>query len=270
MNALDKLTTIEDTLFIPVMGRIYASEQFPNILKDEKALELKSKIPDHLRGKKIQNQYAALAGAVRSANMDRYIQDFLKRNPSGAVVQLSCGLETTFYRCDNGKAVWYEVDVPDIIDYRKSLLRESERDRCFAGNAFACQWLEEIRLQNPMVPVLVLAGGLLHYFPKNKIIALMHRFQSYGNVELVFDALNDQGMKRMSGYMKQIGHEDNSGYFYVNSGQELCREIGGGAELMLDEKFFSHVDLSNLGFLARYSMRKADRHGMMKMVALKL
>ena len=40
---MEKLGTIESTLFVPMLGRIYASENFPKILYDEKALELKEK-----------------------------------------------------------------------------------------------------------------------------------------------------------------------------------------------------------------------------------
>lgn len=44
--------------------------------------------------------------ASRSANMDRYIQDFLRRKPGGVIAELGCGLETTFYRNDNGHTRW--------------------------------------------------------------------------------------------------------------------------------------------------------------------
>ena len=35
------LGVVEDTLFVPMLGRIYASEHCPQILYDKKALELK-------------------------------------------------------------------------------------------------------------------------------------------------------------------------------------------------------------------------------------
>lgn len=96
-------STVEDTLFVPMLGRIYASENFSHILQDKKALELKSKLPQNIKGKDTQTQYTLMAGAVRSTNMDRYIREFIKRNPEGIIVELGCGLETTFYRNDNGK-----------------------------------------------------------------------------------------------------------------------------------------------------------------------
>ena len=38
---------VEDTMFIPMVGRIYASEKFPGILYDKKALSLKKSCHPH-------------------------------------------------------------------------------------------------------------------------------------------------------------------------------------------------------------------------------
>ena len=54
---MSKLGVVEDTLFVPMLGRIYASEYCPQILYDPKALELKKKLPSDLLGKGGQSQY---------------------------------------------------------------------------------------------------------------------------------------------------------------------------------------------------------------------
>ena len=99
---MQTLGVVEDTLFVPMLGRIYASEHCPQILYDKKALELKNRLPLDLIEQNMQNQYTILASASRSANMDRIIQAFLERRPDGVIVQQGCGLETTYQRCDNG------------------------------------------------------------------------------------------------------------------------------------------------------------------------
>ncbi len=111
--------------------------------------------------------------ASRSANMDRYIQDFLRRKPEGVIAELGCGLETTFYRNDNGHTRWYAVDLPDVMEYRKTLLLEPERQTYFAGDAFSDDWIRRIRIDVPDAPVLVTAGGLFHYFEEEKVLALL-------------------------------------------------------------------------------------------------
>ena len=42
---MQTLGVVEDTLFVPMLGRIYASEHYPQILYDKKALSLKEKRP---------------------------------------------------------------------------------------------------------------------------------------------------------------------------------------------------------------------------------
>lgn len=74
---MPEFNAVENTLFIPMLGRIYASEHFQNILYDEKALSLKDVLPKGLAETGSQSQYTLLASASRSANMDRYIRDFL-------------------------------------------------------------------------------------------------------------------------------------------------------------------------------------------------
>ena len=53
---MSKLGVVEDTLFVPMLGRIYASEHCPQILYDKKALELKNKLPLDLINQNKQNQ----------------------------------------------------------------------------------------------------------------------------------------------------------------------------------------------------------------------
>ena len=63
---MSKLGIVEDTLFVPMLGRIYASEHCRQILFDQKALELKEKLPSSLLKAGRQSQYTLLASAVRS------------------------------------------------------------------------------------------------------------------------------------------------------------------------------------------------------------
>ena len=113
---MPEFSALENTLFIPMLGRIYASEHFRNILYDETALSLKDALPKDLADKGSQSQYTLLASASRSANMDRYVQSFLRRKPGGVIAELGCGLETTYYRNDDGHTRWYAVDLPDVLE----------------------------------------------------------------------------------------------------------------------------------------------------------
>ena len=130
----------------------------------------KENLPSDLLKSNDQSQYTLLASAVRSANMDRFIRAFLGRRPDGVIVQLGCGLETTYHRCDNGHTRWYAVDLPHVVEYRRELLPEPEREIYLAGDAFAEDWVRRIRADVPDAPILVTAGGLFHYFPMCRML----------------------------------------------------------------------------------------------------
>ena len=259
---------IEDTTYVPMLGRIYASEKFPNILNDKMALRIKSKLPKDIKGKDTQTPYTLMAGAVRSVNMDRYIQDFLSRHPDGIIVNIGCGLETTFYRNDNGKTLWYEIDLPEVIAYRKELIGENERDITLAADGFSEEWIKMVREKHSHEPLLVTGSGLFYYFEKEKIYNLFRILKKYGDVEMVFDTVNSQGMKQIRKYMKQVGHEDATMYFYLDDPAEIIKETD--AVYAKDEPYYAHTVKKGLGFVTKMTMIISDKFKMVKMVHIKL
>ena len=261
---MSKLGIVEDTLFIPMLGRLYASEHCPRILYDQKALELKEKLPFGLLKQDSQSQYTLLASAVRSANMDRFIRAFLDRRPNGVIVQLGCGLETAYYRCDNGHSRWY-------VKYRRELLPEPERETYLAGDAFAEDWIKQIRADVPDAPILVIAGGLFHYFEESKVVGLLRMLTGVGGIEIVFDTVSKSGMAMMrKKYMKQVGHGDAQMFFYVDSAAKLAGKIGGGVRVLAEEPYYRHIPKSGLKLSTKVSVAVSDRLCMVKMVHFEL
>ncbi len=266
-----ELGVVEDTLYVPMLGRIYASEHCRDILYDSKALELKESLPESVTAQDKQTQYTYLASASRSVNMDRFINDFIRRKPDGIIVQLGCGLETTFYRNDNGHTKWYGVDLPNVIEYRKKLLPEPERETYIAGDAFQPDWIIRIRKEHPEAPILVTASGLFYYFEEETVLGLIRMLQGYGDTELLFDTVNKSGMTMMKKkHMKTVGHEDAKMFFYVDSAKSLGEKIGGNVKVLAEEPFYRFIPKTGLQFGTKASMVISDRLKMVKMVHLSL
>ena len=265
---MSEFSTVEDTLYVPMLGRIYCSEHFPHVLKDEKALSLKDKLPQNLKGQDTQTQYTLMASAVRSTNMDRYIKKFQAENENGVVVLLGCGLETTCYRCDNGKTVFYEVDLPEVVNYRREMLGENERDRFIAADAFGEEWIKAVRKDFPDSKILVAASGLYYYFEEKKVTDLFKLLKNYGEIELLFDTVNKSGMKQMAKYMNQVGHSDAAMYFYVDHAEDLAQKIG--AQVLAEEPYYAHTDKKGLKLITSITMKASDMLKMVKMVHLRL
>ena len=116
-----------------------------------------------------------------------------------------------------------------MVEYRRELLPEPERETYLAGDAFAEDWIRQIRADVPDAPILVTAGGLFHYFEESKVVGLLRMLTGFGEIEIVFDSVSKSGMAMMrKKYMKQVGHGDVQMLFYVDSASELAGKIGTG------------------------------------------
>ncbi|QLF93519.1 class I SAM-dependent methyltransferase [Pseudomonas sp. ABC1] len=129
------------------------------------------------------------AHAIRSRYADERVRDFLKRHPSGAVVALGEGLETQFWRVDNGRVDWYSVDLPESIAIRRRLLPESSRNYLVECSALDHAWLERI-VSEQSGPVFISAAGLFMYFEEQQVLALLKAIVArLGQGELFFDTI---------------------------------------------------------------------------------
>lgn len=90
MSVESILNGVEDTLYIPLVGRIYATKKSPEFFYDEKALSLESHIPTDSIDKN-SNEYFYMASVCRQQTIDEKIISFLKDNPDGNVVFLGAG-----------------------------------------------------------------------------------------------------------------------------------------------------------------------------------
>lgn len=266
---VEEFNKISNTLFVPIKGRIYSTENFPNILNDEEALKLKGKLPPD---KGTFSQYTLLASAVRSRNMDRYINNFLKNNPAGVIIEIGCGLETTYFRHKNNynDNNWYSMDLPEVIDYREKLIPPEGNQKLIKGDILSTEWIDNLKDEIGNKQILVISSGLYYYFTKEDVLKSIRNLMIFENVELVFDALNYLGIKGVKRYMKQLGHDDAKMYFYVNDANILAQEIGDNVKLINEEKFYYETPKEGLDFLTKSTMKISDLFYMVKMIHLKL
>ena len=89
-----------------------------------------------------------------------------------AVVNLGCGLDDTFRKCDNGKCKGYNIDMPDVITVRNELLPESDRERNIACNLNDEDWMNTIDAREGEV---FFASGVFYYFRTEDMKVLLHK-----------------------------------------------------------------------------------------------
>ncbi len=108
--------------------------------------------------------------ALRALAFDREVGRFLADHPGGTVVALGEGLETQFWRVDDGRVRWLSVDLPEALALREQLLPGSPRLRGLGRSALDTRWIDEV---DPAHGVLVTAQGLLMYLPAPEVARLL-------------------------------------------------------------------------------------------------
>jgi O-methyltransferase involved in polyketide biosynthesis len=123
--------------------------------------------------------------ALRSRVFDDAVRRFQAVCPGGTVVALGDGLETTFWRTDDGRQRWLSVELPQTAEVRKALLGEDERRRIWAGSVLDDGWMDAVG-ETP--GVLLLAQGLLMYLRPDDVHGLFDRMAArFPGAGFVFD-----------------------------------------------------------------------------------
>ncbi|TAJ05756.1 class I SAM-dependent methyltransferase [Marinilabiliaceae bacterium JC017] len=184
---------VQETLLLPLWGRAYETKQAKPRLIDKKAVEIIEQL-DYDFSTVNETQALSQHGWVaRSLHTDRLAKAFIEKYPNATIVNLGCGMDTTFSRIDNGKIMFYELDFPDVIELRKHFYEDSDRHKSIASSLHDTKWFEEIKVVDGL---LFLAGGVLYYSSEEEIKRFFIKTADFfKNCDFYFDALSPLGMK---------------------------------------------------------------------------
>lgn len=137
--------TVQETLMIPLYGRKFAMDMYPDIFNDRDCQELFEPVDYEFKAPgRMKAKIGAIMGATRQYDMASVCRDYLKSHPNACVVNIGCGLDTTFRQVDNGTAKGYNIDFSDVIAARNELIPERERENNIAANVMDFSWFEQI------------------------------------------------------------------------------------------------------------------------------
>lgn len=177
-----EMETLLITLYAKAMD--YRSEN--SILNDLKANELLIQIDyDFERLKGFGNEMMV----IRAKQLDRWVNEFLEKNPNSIVLNLGCGLDTRISRINPPASVnWFDVDFPEVIDLRKRFFQERPGYQMVSSSVTELNWLKQIPNDQP---VMILAEGLLEYLSENEVKELLYRLtHHFPTGQLAFDVMN--------------------------------------------------------------------------------
>ncbi len=182
----EDLSAVSETMLATLYSHAIESSRSDALICDPRAQELAARIDyDFVRHQMGQEDQAATC--VRLRQFDRFAQAFLAAHPDGVVVHIGCGLDTRFDRVDNGRVMWYDLDLPPVIKLRRKLLDETSRYKMIASSALDLAWLDVADVYSGR-PFLFIAEGVLMYFSDDEVRRLVLALQErFSGAELVFD-----------------------------------------------------------------------------------
>lgn len=181
---------VSETLLLALYHRGIESQRRRSIIRDEKAIELVASIDYDFS--KFGKSHVGVP--IRSKLMDEIVLNFLQHSPDATVVNLGAGLDTQFFRVDNGHAIWYDIDLPDIIQLRRRFFNETDRYRMIACSALDFSWMDKIEQHSA---IMFVAAGLLPYLPPDNVKRLIEVLSTrFPGSEIVFDTVSEWVSKR--------------------------------------------------------------------------
>ncbi|MGE5621067.1 MAG: class I SAM-dependent methyltransferase [archaeon] len=222
------LGSVQLTLLLPLWGRAIETKKAKPLLKDETAAEIINKI---------DYDFSTVAASVkdvtqfewicRSIHIDKAIREFLEKHPRATIVNVGCGLDTTFDRVDNGSLQWYELDLPDVIELRSKFIPETSRRKFIARSFLDDSWLNEIRVEDN---ILLIAAGVLYYLEEESLKEIFAKIACrFPSGEFIFDAASPVGVKAAN--------------------EKLLQKVG------LDERSFLKWPLQNAADIQKWNIR---------------
>jgi len=265
--------TVQETLVIPLFGRLVCSERFPELFYDPQAERICGSLDyDFAEKRKKMESAAGLFGALevaqRQYDLRCEVEDYLKDHPRAAVVNLGCGLDDTFSKVDNGQCRGYNIDLPDVIKVRGDLLPAGERETDLACDLNNLSWMDSIDASEGAV---FFAAGVFYYFRTADVKRLFKAMaERFPKAVLVFDSCNSRGAKLMrKTWLKEAGITDVDAFFSLEDESELTSWSGRFASVTAKSYMRGYRDIySRVGAFHKLMIRFCD--GLVRMRIVKI
>ena len=265
--------TVQETLVIPLFGRLVCFEHFPELFADAEAKRICDSLDYDFAEKRRKMEspvglFGALEVAQRQYDLLCEVKTYLQTHPKAAVVNLGCGLDDTFRKADNGRCRGYNMDFPDVIEVRDVLLPAGEREENIACDLNDFGWMDRIDASNGAV---FFASGVFYYLRTEDVQKLLCAMAArFPGAVLAFDACNQRGAKMMrSTWLKEAGITDVDAFFSLEDERELTAWSDRFASVTARSYMRGYRDIyKNVGLFHKLMIRFCDRFVKMKIVKI--
>ncbi len=153
-------------------------------------------------------EISQVSWVARCKRFDMVIKEFIAKHPNGIIVNIGCGLDTTYERISNQNVIWYDLDLPDVIELRKKFLYETANRKFIANSFLDIKWFDVISRPKK---ILFISTGVFVYFNEEEIKEfLLKLVDSFPGAELFFDVTSPKGVEVANIIIQKSGLDENS------------------------------------------------------------
>ncbi len=251
-----KLTDVSKTAIVTLRSHVAESQKTSPLLEDPMA----EYCLDHLASFASEDEKALLFTrklsstltrhiAIRARKYDSIINDFISKNPSSTVVNLGCGFDTRYWRIDHRKCEYIELDLPEVVDLKKAILKGQPGYELIACSVLDTSWIDRVTSKGNS-NILLVAEGLFMYLPKAGVIDLFKAFsERLCQSQIVLEVVTE---KYTRGFWKKImimktkrelGFDSGSSYdFGIRNASEL-ETYGKGIKVINEWSYVEDPDI---------------------------
>jgi O-methyltransferase involved in polyketide biosynthesis len=261
-----KIGDVAATSFLTLYCHAIESQSKDPILVDPKSVEITHELSKILSGSnnnlyknlirgKIDKQLVVHI-ATRAKQYDKYACDFINKYPEGVIINIGCGLDSRFLRIDNKKVVFYDLDLPEVIEIKKQFFNENIRYHFIPSSVLDYSWMRIVSKHKG--PFLFIAEGVFMYLEKKDVKSLVLKLQlEFPGSELVCEVTNSLWLKKplskiMNLKMQQQLHlgKDTIYGFGISNSREM-EEWHSGIQF-LDDWYYLNSEEKKLGWLKMF------------------
>ena len=168
-----RLGDVETTALIPLAIKANETMRSNPRIRDNKAVEIIKALGIDT---KPYDKFMSHEGVIaRTVMLDRQLKDIISKEPESVIVNLGAGFDDRFTRVDNGRILWFDVDLPDMISTRKKAFSERERVTMVAGDILDDSWCAEVKnkTNEGKSHYVFIAEGLFMYLTMEEIKKLL-------------------------------------------------------------------------------------------------
>ena len=178
------LSEVSRTAILALTCRAVESEKDHPVFNDPMAvlcLERLLSISSEQEKKRVlrwKSMYAGIqardrkARAMTARSFDSIANLFISNHPGCTVINLACGFDTRYWRIDNKKCKYVELDLPEVIEVKREILKDHLAYELIGCSVLDTSWIDQVT-SNGNSRFLLIAEALFYYLPKQDVTRLL-------------------------------------------------------------------------------------------------